>query len=245
MRIVTWNVSRRTPDSTEAQAVLKRVRAEQPDVVCLTEAREGFLSDWADGDALSDAGARSKGDAETERMVILWSRRPWSNRTPIPELSALGGAVSAVTETPIGPVRVIGICAPYHLVWPERSLERPPAWSQNIAYLQTLGLALKASGKDLPTVVAGKFNQFVPLSSGSWAAHHALNSAMSGFSIVTRGDLAPIGEQSLDHVAVSSRPRLRALSVRALDRLDAAGRPLTDHFGVVIELEGGAVQMFD
>jgi hypothetical protein len=248
MRIVNWNIGRRTPGGGEAATLLNRIAALAPDVVCLTEGHAGSLSDLPGAGAgfvLSDMGASWKGDAEDERKVLLWSRMPWNDVTPLPSLSALGGGVTGVTDTPIGPVRVFGLCAPYHMAWPAVEEERPTPWSLNIAYFQALEAVLKEVDPELPVVLVGDFNQFVPLASGNWEAHHALNAALHGYAVVTRGDVAPTKEQTLDHVAVSNHPRLRATAVQGVDRFDTTGKPLTDQFGVLVELEGGGVQIFD
>ena len=95
---------------------------------------------------------------------------------------------------------------------------------------------------DIPLVVAGEFNQVMPLSQGSWEAHHALNAALRRLAVVTGGSISGTGEGGTAHVAVSSQ--LRARRVTGIDRM-SGGQALTDQPGVTVELEAGGLALFD
>ncbi|MEP7210007.1 MAG: endonuclease/exonuclease/phosphatase family protein [Alphaproteobacteria bacterium] len=242
MRIVTWNIERKAPESAASRTMLARIATLEPDIVCLTEAHEGSPASFG-GHALFDVGASWGGEAPSERKVALVSRTPWRDVTPLPDLSALGGAISATTDTDLGPVRVVGVCTPHHFASPGGALPRPPLWSMHIAYFKALGAALEGMGREQPTVIVGDFNQFLPLVWGSWDAHHALTHALRHFSVVTQGAIEPVGEPTIDHVAIGKQ--LRAAKVESLDRFNESGQALSDHFGVAVDLESGGVQIFD
>lgn len=245
MRILSWNVGGRSPDTTDRAAVLARIDAARPDVVCLTDARRDLLDGFGPvggGHVIYDEGARWRGDPEAACKVLLWNPHPWREARFWPSLSALGGAVSAIADTEIGPVRILGVCTPYNMAWPEREETRPPRWSLHIAYLEALKSVLDDLGDDLPLVLAGELNQVVPLSQGSWEAHHALNGALRRLSILTSGSLPGSSETGTSHVAVSSH--LRARKVQAIDRM-LDGRALTDQPGVSVDLEAGGLSIFD
>ncbi|MBI1361243.1 MAG: hypothetical protein GC155_13280 [Alphaproteobacteria bacterium] len=242
MRIITWNFGRHAPDTPEARTMLDRITAAKPDVVCLTKGYETSLAALG-GHVISNAGASWGPAAPEERKVILWSKSPWRDPLDLGALTALGGAVGALTDTDLGLVRFIGIATPNPFASPEGKLPRPPQWSMHISYLEMLGETLKRLDLSTPTVIVGDFNQFVPLIWGAWSAHHALNAALHGFGILTQGDIAPIGEHTLDHVTVTHH--LRAGDISGLSRFAEDGAALGDRFGVVVDLESGGVQIFD
>lgn len=243
MRLVTWNFGRLAPESAEAREIVSRIAALEPDIVCATEAHEGSLARLSGGQVIADAGAAMQGDAATARKVLLWSRTAWDDVRTWAELSALGGAVSGVTSTPLGRVRVVGVCAPWHLAWPQEAEVRPPEWDLNIGFVDRLKPQLEALEPAPPVIVAGRFNQYLPLTRGSWNAHHALTAALSRFSVATRGDIKPVGEPALDHVALPSQ--LRADWVGSVDRFGADGEALAEDFGLCVTLAAGGVQIFD
>lgn len=245
MRIATWTIDSRAAE-VAAQIVVERIAETTPDIVCLAQAHEGSLASLitdAGGHVIYDCGADWGGETATSRKLAPWSKASWRERAELPGPSALGAAISAVTDTDLGAVRVFGVCTPSPFASPGRELPRPPHWSMHIAYLEALGVWLKALHRSQPTLIVGAFNQFIPLTWGAWPAHHAVTAALHGFGIVTQGDIPPTGEQAIDHVAVSKH--FRARSVRGLSRIAADGKPLTGQFGVLVELERGGVQIFD
>ncbi len=242
MRLVTWNLGRRVAAGPEAREVIRRIANVHPDVACLSEAQADSAA-ALDGHVIEDAGAKLKGDRPDDRKVVLWSREPWSDVVRWQHLSELGGVVSGVTATPLGPVRVIGVCAPWHMAWPANAESRPLDWELNTAFFERLKGVLKDIDPERPLVVCGRMCQFSPLSRGNWTAHHAMTGAMSALGLATRGDIAPLGEQTTDHVAASSQ--LRASEVRLLDRLTESGVAIADDPGVFVALQAGGVALFD
>jgi hypothetical protein len=247
MRIVTWNLGRSPAETPAAVEVIRRIAAERPDIACMTETQAGspagLNTGGVDGHVIDEAGARLKGDAETDRKVVLWSKEPWRDVVRWPHLSELGGAVSGITTSPLGPVRVIGLCAPWHMAWPANAQTRPLDWEMNTAFFERLKGVLKDIDAGKPLVVCGRMCQYVPLSRGNWTAHHAMTSALSGLGLATRGDIPPTSEQTTDHVAISSQ--LRASEVRLLDRKDAGGDVVAEDAGVLVALQAGGVAIFD
>ena len=243
MRVLTWNFARHAPKDWQAVTMVERIREEAPDIVCLTEGHEASLADMP-GHTLSSRGAYWSASLESERKVLLWSKAPWTDVKALPEVSAISGVVSAVTEGPLGPVRVVGVCIPYHMASPFGAEERAKPWSIHVAYLEALAPAVHALRESGPPVmVIGDFNQRVP---SEWGVHDVrakFDHAFAHFDIVTRGDVPGLGEPSIDHIAVTRE--LRAKTVLGLSRFDADSRPLSDHFGVFAELEAGGVQIFD
>lgn len=244
MRIVNWNFARHAPGSWQADGLVERIKTAGPDLVCVAEAHEGSLGDLG-GHTLSDRGVMWGEEVDSERKVAVWSPNDWTDRIDLPGLSELGGAIAAQTETPLGRMHVVAVCMPYNMAWPKEAGfdQRPPPWSQHLAFLERLTPVLQGLDKDIPTILLGDFNQFVPLNWGSWEAHHALNATLDGLHIVTNGAIDPIGEQTVDHVAISHH--LRAASVEGLSQYTNDGRALSDHFGLLVRLEAGGVRLID
>lgn len=242
MHIVTWNLNRHAPTSPEGRTLSARIRDEAPDIICLTEAHEGSL-DGFDGHVLATTGARLSSETGSERKVVLWSKSPWTTPIPLGDVSSLGGAIGATTETPLGAVQVVGVFIPDHLASPAGLEPRAKPWSEHVKFLEALAPALKSLDPALPVVIVGDFNQQVPDMWGLKEIRDAFSGAFGGFDIVTSGDIGPASEAAVDHVAVS--PGLRAAKVQGLSRLDANGKALSEHFGVSVVLEPGVVQIFD
>ncbi|MBI1339219.1 hypothetical protein GC169_03260 [bacterium] len=248
MRLVTWNMAGHKPDSPHAIEAMARIAELAPDIVCLTDAHEGSTAPLG-GYRASDIGAVWGADAASARKVVIWSRTPLEEIERDDALSRLGGLVSGLTQTPLGTVRLIGVCLPHHMAWrpepgsDEAPSSRPAPWTLHVSYLERLQEVLAAMRAGPPSVIAGAFNQFLPLVWGSWAAHHALKAALGPFGVVTSGDLAPMREPTVNHVAIDLD--LRADAVMGIDRMSADGEALTDHAGAAVDLVAGGIQIID
>jgi hypothetical protein len=242
VRIVAWNMEGSVVGDARATALLARIEAAAPDVAVLLDAPRAALSGWP-GAALVDPGARWRGDKPDGCKVVVWSRTGWRDVRLWPELSALGGAVSGVVDADIGPVRILAVCTPYNMAWPEAAEQRPARWSLHVTYLAALKEAIASLDDDLPLVLVGEFNQSVPLAIGTWEAHHALSAVLKRLAVLTRGDLPGAAEAHTVHVATGST--FRARRVEAIDRRGPDGVAFADHPGVLVELEPGGLTLFD
>ncbi len=109
--LVLWNIRWRPPQSPAGQTIRAIVAREKPDLVCLTEAHAQSL---ADPHPIASAADFGPGFKPARRKVPLWSRRPWLRVDATgPALMPKGRFVEGETETPLGLVRVIGVCVPY------------------------------------------------------------------------------------------------------------------------------------
>lgn len=233
--LFNWNLERQPPGSRRAAALLARIADARPDVACLTEAFEGSAAGLG-GHAVSLAGASwASRRRDDERLVVLWSRAPWREVAVGGAGTEAGACLSGVTETPLGAVRVVGICAPHHAASPVGRAERAPMWSEQAAFWRGLAAVLRGLDPATPTIVVGDFNQFAPRIWGSKAASAAMFAALEGLEVATAGLIAGVGEPTLDHMACSRG--LRAAAVRGVSRFGEDGAALSDHFGVVVVLE--------
>lgn len=233
--VVNWNFERRGPNSRQAATLMDRIAVERPDVVCLTEAHEGSTTVLGGHEIAARGATWSFNRRESERLVVLWSSEPWRDVDVAGNVgTATGGYVSGVAESPNGPIRVVGICAPHHAASQVGAAEKARMWSEQIAFWDGLATLLSARDRRSPTILLGDFNQYVPRIWGSKAAHAAMQRSLCDLRIATDGPIREIDEPTIDHVVHSADLAPRAL--RGLSRFDDDGRALSDHFGIVMRL---------
>lgn len=238
MKIASWllapYLAADTTGGERLRVARDRIFAGDPDVVCLSEADTSVA--LPEGHAIS-----AKGPDGGE--LLLWSRTPWSETIDVAPLLEFGAAAGGVTSGATGPVRVIGVHVPNWRANLPGKEPRAANWELHIAFLEQLAALLRALPDDMPLIIAGEFNQQIPLRWGLQPVQRAFDDAFQGLSMITRGDLPPMNAPSTQHIAVSKS--LRARRVRGLDRFDGSGRPFADQPGVFVELEAGGVQIFD
>ncbi|MCY3920124.1 MAG: endonuclease/exonuclease/phosphatase family protein [Chloroflexi bacterium] len=234
LTLVNWNVEWATHRAPRGQEILRRIHAHAPDIVCLTEAGIGLLAQ--PGHAICSQPDSGYGVKKDRRKVILWSREPWES-VDCEGTGSLppGRFVSGVTRTPVGEVRVVGVCIPWFGSRTEkkRGSQQKRQWEDHARYLAGLAEVLK---RDSATrlIVLGDFNQAIgPGSRAPAELRSALRGAFpAGMSIAT-ADLTFEERANIDHIAVSDD--LTVGSVAAISNLHG-GKPLSDHFGVVTEV---------
>lgn len=240
MKLVTWNLEWATAVSPRGKKLERRLLAQAPDVAVLTETVVDFMAVTPKGEPdkpshtiCSEPRPLFKG-APRRRKVVVWSRNPWREVDADGRGTLTDGRfVRGVTETPIGPVEVWGVCIP----WPDSHVRSGTCdkkrWEDHLDYLRDLGRLLRAEPKQAPRVVAGDFNQRIPRKRNPKYAYDALIEAFAPLTLATTGDLGPEARQTIDHVAHTSD--LSASPVTVLSEIDG-DRRLSDHFGVGVEL---------
>ena len=213
---------------------MARIREAAPDIICLTEAHEGSLDDL-DGHVISAAGRVWSKTNAAERKVLLWSLNDFSDVVYGSAETGTESLVSAITETALGPMRFVGVCIPYHMAAPPGAQPKPKPWSIHLAYLQGLKEFLAGLDANIPTVIAGDFNQRIPRSHTPHPVHDALLDAINGYQVATEGAIAGIGEAAIDHIALG--PGLTLEHVFGISNIAADGKRLSDHFGVAADLD--------
>jgi endonuclease/exonuclease/phosphatase family metal-dependent hydrolase len=207
--------------------------AEQPEVICLTEARWDSLQSF--GGHLLDIrgfGWAPETVSDDEREVLLWSHEPWADVVlgGGDDLER-GGFIAATTTTSVGKIRVIGICVPYHMA----RVPSEKQWSEQIRFLKSLGGFLGKQARRLPTVILGDFNQLIPRTWGSADADLARVEALDGFVVCTHGVISGADYAYVDHVALDES--LKAVSIHAIEQENNGARLTGEHFGVVVRLQ--------
>ncbi len=238
MRILNWNSQWLSPRSrggrfAKAKALIERF---DPDVICLTEARAETMPQGGQTITSELSGA---GNIENRggRKVVLWSRFGWTNvdslgSRRLPE----GRFVRAETETAGQTWTFIGMCIPYHAYrvgerWGEGQLG---VWQGACRYLDALreDVLPRLKGRER-IVLLGDFNLQIP-ARGYPAAKSDVNQlrrrAFSGWLIPT----SDLRRHFIDHIAMSID--LRVESMQVVSKNPSAGKPLSDHDGVCIDI---------
>jgi endonuclease/exonuclease/phosphatase family metal-dependent hydrolase len=227
-RLATWNVEWATAGTRRGDRVARALET-AADVMVVTECTLGVLPSGHIVDAGTDWGYRI--DDPTRRKVALWSRWPWTDVDPVghPDLPP-GRFVAATTSTPIGDLRVAGVCIPWAGAHVRTGRRDRRQWEDHELFLRVLPDVLADQRR--PFVVAGDFNQRLPRSRQPEHVQRLLVDALDSLTVTTSGE-TPAG-RLVDHIAIS--PELRATDCELIPSSDAAG-PLSDHTGVTVELQ--------
>ncbi|MEM9033752.1 MAG: endonuclease/exonuclease/phosphatase family protein [Actinomycetota bacterium] len=224
-RVGTWNLAwpARRPNARTIE-IERRIAEFQADVFVATECQLASTPDgWHLLDAGPDWGYRSPGG---RRKVQLRSARLWEEVSiDRRAATALDGRLCAGrTDTPIGPLTVLGVCIPWADAHVRTGRADRDRWAEHVDFLA----ALPAIISDLPRplLVAGDFNQQLPRTRAPKGVHTALEAAFTELRIVTRGT----DRKLIDHIAVS--PDLTAGAIELIQPEHDGGQ-LTDHLGAV------------
>ena len=232
LRLVNWNVEWATPRSRRRTEILRRINKHEPEVICLTEAHLGLLSQ--DGHTICSQHDYGHAIKEGRRKVLLWSQEPWKSVDDVGTDSMPPGRfVSGITETSVGEVTVVGICIPWSGSRARRFGGERKMWEDHEQYLVDLAEVLGRM-PDGRLIVMGDFNQRIGQGgSVPIRLRHALQRAIPPRMTIATAALAFQGRRSIDHIALSDD--LTAESLGVISNI-YGGSKLSDHFGVVASL---------
>jgi len=229
LTIATWNVEWATPGSdrgSRCAAVLADARA---DIIVATEGFRDLLPpDGYTVDAGPDWGYPLK---RGRRKVIVWSRFPLILELVGDVGGTRGRLVMATVTTPHAPIRIIGVCIPWHEAHVRSGRRDAQPWSEHMDYLDRLQSLLGGLDDDVPTVIAGDFNQRIPRVRQPIRVFDRLREVLSGWTVHTAG-AQPNGPH-IDHIATDAR--LGCETVGDWSAADQRGR-LSDHAGVACRI---------
>jgi endonuclease/exonuclease/phosphatase family metal-dependent hydrolase len=236
VRVGVWNAQWASPGTERGRETIRLLESLACDVLCVTEVAFGLLEPTGHViDSEADYGYPRVGN---RRKVVLRSRRPWTavDRLGAPELPG-GRFVSGVTDTPIGPIRFVGVCIPWRDAHVRTGRRDRAPWEDHLLFLRSLSTMLERN-RPAPTVLLGDFNQRIPRARQPQHVGTALVAALGTLRVVTAGQVAGVEGKLIDHVAIG----------RGLEAHDVAGVPgrsqrLSDHDGVVVALERPAQRL--
>lgn len=227
--VATWNAEWATPSSDRGPRVSAVLANAAADVLVVTEGVRALLP--AGGSVVDAGGDWGYGPQPTRRKVIVWSRFALSCDA-VGEDGATRGRLAVVTvATPEGPMRVIGVCIPWRDAHVSTGRRDAQPWSEHLDYLDRLAERLAGLDDEVPTVIAGDFNQRIPRGRQPISVAERLREVLAGWTIHTAGTL-PNGPH-IDHIATNRRLVLE--SVWDWPAADEFGR-LSDHAGVACRL---------
>jgi hypothetical protein len=230
LRLVNWNIERRSPASWQSKSIITEIETLSPDIVCLTEAFEGSLI----GNVIDSVGIAWSKTLPSERKVVLKSNSPWMEVQQPEEITTIGGFVSGITRHHDTDVRVIGICIPYRMASPYGRVRRSSPWEEHKRYLEALGSFLSQQSNIIPTVICGDFNRRIPRY-GDIQSYNSLMDVFRDYEIVTGGLLAPLDEKTVDHVAINNGFELLT-DPALLSSTGSEGKRRSDHHGTLVDL---------
>lgn len=234
VRVLTWNLEWARPSGVRGARAQRQIDALDPDVMALTEVHLASLPDdantiWADADYGYDG-------PPDRRKVGLWSRWGWTDTDTTGAAGMPGGRfVAGTTPTPHGPVRVIGVCIPWHMAHVTSGRKDRDPWDDHLAYLAGLAEVIDADNHDL-LVVMGDFNQRFTGHRAPERIHRTLVEAVGDLTVATADTPTGLDHHPIDHVAHSAS--LAPTSVIGISRTAADdAKPISDHDGVAVDLD--------
>lgn len=164
------------------------------------------------------------------RKVILWSKEPWEDvdnfgNSDLPS----GRFVAGSTQTPVGKLRIIGVCIPWSHAHVSSGQRNRKPWDDHIAFIEHLKPVLEAAPE--PTVLVGDFNQSLPRSRAPIRVEGALRELLaSRMKVATESVQNEMGARCIDHIAHTHS--IRTNNVEIVPAVSPEGLRLSDHFGV-------------
>lgn len=233
LSVAIWNTEWRPPGSPPGKRIREILQQGGFDLICLTEGCEGLLP--PQGYIVTSGADYGYGVQAQRRKVLIWSRCPWREIDQVGHGDLPSGRfVSALTETPIGPLRFVGVCVSWKDAHVRTGRRDRTPWEDHRAYLKALGTLLPDCAASGRLVVAGDFNQTVPRLRVPPAVHDSLQRALGGLEIATANYTLPSGRLSIDHLAYT--PDLSATAIASWSNLSEDGSRLSDHCGLSVRL---------
>ena len=224
--VMTWNTEWATPSSDRGRRIASIVKAAGADIAVVTEGVRDLLP--ATGSVVDAGDNWGYGPKLERRKVIVWSHYPLTLDLIGTDGGTRGRLAVTTAATPAGPLRILGVCIPWRDAHVNTGRGDASPWSEHMDYLDRLEVLLAGLDHDLPTVIAGDFNQRIPRVRQPVRVADRLSEVLAGWTTHTAGDF-PNGPH-IDHIATDRRLVLE--SARDWPASDRLGR-LSDHAGVI------------
>jgi len=233
-RIVVWNIAWRRLVSPAGAKIRARIDRLRPDVICVTEGHTDFFP--RRGEMVAAVADYGYSPQPGRRKVMLWSRQPWSAVDRLGDRQMpTGRFVVGETQTPLGPVRMAGLCIPWSHAHVATGRRDRKIWQDHQTYLFGLEHFLGRESFEIPTILAGDFNQTIPRSRAPMPLYEQLIATLApSFNVATAGQLAKFKKPPIDHLAATTE--LAAASIRPIPNLERSGKQLSDHIGLCIDM---------
>lgn len=230
LTVATWNTGWATLRSQNGRRVAARLKATGADIIVVTEGARELLPP---GGHLVDAGTNwgYRLSNPVRRKVIVWSRFPLLIEAAGGPDATSGRLAVASTTTPEGPVRVIGVCIPWKDAHVTTGRCTATPWSEHLEYLDQLEALLFNLNGEVPTIIAGDFNQRMPRVRQPIRVADRLAAVLKGWTVHTAGDHKH--GPHIDHVATNAGFLCESVIDWAASDVEGT---LSDHSGVSCRL---------
>ena len=229
--ILTWNLERKKINSPYGKIAIDHLFEQSPDVMAISET----WTDFPTHNGFTIHAQHPKGHhAADERKILIWSKNPWTEVDDLGDKGLpIGRFISGVTKTPIGEIRVIGVCIPYHMADVVYGTKDKKPWEQHITFLKILPSILKSYSR--PVLIAGDFNQRIPrVRYGNKIAAEEIDKAFKDYNLVTKGIIGNLSRAGIDHIAIDENLKTEkvwgwpnVIDEKRLSDYDGAGCKLT------------------
>ena len=230
--VLTWNIAWADAASKQGQFINGIIDDVAPDVICFTEATLGMIPEG--GHAIESHSDYGYKNPPNRRKVVLWSKTPWQEADSIGHESMPSGRFATGISQGI---RFIGVCIPWKDAHVRTGRKDRLPWQDHRAYLDGLGgLVSKCCDGNTPVCVIGDYNQRIPRSRQPVDVAEKLACVMNiGLRVATLGRMDEEYKQLIDHIATSEGLTTEVVSV--LSKTSPKGLSLSDHSGIVVQIE--------
>jgi len=227
---VTWNLERRKVTSAAGLIASEHLHSQASEFMFLTDTRTDFPQH--DGH-MAFGNHPGSYFAESERKVAIWSKYPLEQIDSVGDVRLPPNRyVSALASTPLGKLRVICVCIPWHMANVRFGNKNKKPWQSHIEFLEILPEVLQRYSE--PIIIAGDFNQRIPrVKGGQIAAAEAMQLCFEDYDIVSEGTIAGLDRPGIDHIALSSE--FECLDVFGWSNV-VKGKKVSDHNGAGCEV---------
>lgn len=233
-RFLVWNLQRQRPESAKSNAQIDVILKFKPDVAILTETWLGYTRKMGGHEVSVFGGVWSPTDPN-ERKILLWSKTPFTDVVECKfEGSEVGRILAATTTISSGPVRLIGVCIPYHAANPNKTTKPVKMWSEHRYYLAELAKFVAQQSSSAPLIIAGDFNQRIPNAFPPKDVQLSLLNSLGQTRLLTGGEISEQKTQVIDHLSASSHFQLEGLEI--VEPTLIGKTPVSDHKGVLLRL---------
>lgn len=225
MRVATWNVQWAERRPGRGQRVADLLERLEVDILVVTEGCRRLLP--GHGHVIDGGDDWGYGTEPTRRKVLAWSAEPWLDEMRLETGAGRGRVVQGRTSSPLGEVTVTAVCIPWegaHVSTGRRDARR---WGEHLDCCSQLAELTHGPR----SIIAGDFNQRLPLSRQPKPVNEALEEVLAGWEVCTRGEID--GHRLIDHIATT--PDLVGTDVASWPGRDDEGH-LSDHRGVMCTL---------
>ena len=160
MKIVLWNTEWAKPHTPRGQIIRREILAADADLICLTEAVPGMLPEG--GYMIQPGDAAPYPRKDDGQKVLLWSRTPWAETLDELPNGTTGRFVEGTTSIDGAPIRVTGVCIPWHDSHVHSGNKNRARWEDHVAFIEALQVLHAASVTPPHHIVLGDYNQPFP-----------------------------------------------------------------------------------